>query len=526
MIDCIFKNILHAKEFTVNILNKSLNSINIAISYILLTFVYGLFGLIITRLIILNYGSDVNGLNSTVTQFINMLLVIEGGFTLSINVALFSPIINQDFKTINSILSASKIIFLKIGLIFLCIGTIFSVGYIFILKTEISKEIASVFFLLTIFSTVFNLSFTTKYKILLLAEQKEYIINYVNIIITIVFQTIIIYFIIIKTNILFIRFILAFSVIVNGIIIAFYCKYKYGYLNFNEKPNYKDIKGTGYVFVQKITAVIYATVPIVYISATVGTLYASIYFVYNSIFSLLKNIVYSFINAPRIGFGQLILEKNNAYVFNVFNQYQLLINIITVTILSVATVMIIPFMHIYMDNAKDISYVDFKMAYLMVSIAFFELIHIPSGNIINMSGNFKIAKNIQLFACFIIIITMYFGNKYLGFYGIIFSVLFTSIILAMSEIYYIVKVYFMSKLYLFFKLLYPSMLVSFLLVNIEIKFICVFNYISFAYVSVFVFLLNFLIIVLVNIFFNKLVMFNILLRVKNLIINLHLVNIN
>lgn len=69
-------------------MNKTRNSIYNAITSLLLTMLNGLTSIVIIQKIIEVYGSDFNGLNSTVNQLINMLLVVEGGFTLAISVSL------------------------------------------------------------------------------------------------------------------------------------------------------------------------------------------------------------------------------------------------------------------------------------------------------------------------------------------------------------------------------------------------------------------------------------------------------
>ena len=44
-----------------------------------------------------------NGVVATANQFVNLLLIIEGGFTTAINVALFKPYVQNDTKKINAI---------------------------------------------------------------------------------------------------------------------------------------------------------------------------------------------------------------------------------------------------------------------------------------------------------------------------------------------------------------------------------------------------------------------------------------
>lgn len=220
-----------------------------------------------------------------------------------------------------------------------------------------------------------------------------------------------------------------------------------------------------------------------------------------------------------MGFGKLIVEKNNKYVLDLFYQYQLIINIFTLTLLSVAIVLIIPFVHIYMKGATDVNYINFKLMFLLSGIMFFELIHIPSGNIINMSGNFKIARDIQFVATCVILIGMILGRIYMEFYGIIIAVLLTSIILAILEVVYITTVYFRSSLFVFLKMLIPSLVISVLLVYYEFNIVVVKNYLDFFIVGMALTVINLIANIFINIMFNKTIITSVFKRINNLLHN-------
>ena len=94
--------------------SRSKNSLYNAATAMLLTLTNGLLGIVITKMVIEQYGSDFNGINSTANQIINVLLILEGGFTLASNVALFAPLTGNDIKRVNGILSATQNKFYKI----------------------------------------------------------------------------------------------------------------------------------------------------------------------------------------------------------------------------------------------------------------------------------------------------------------------------------------------------------------------------------------------------------------------------
>ena len=158
--------------------SRSKNSILNAISAMALTLVNGLLGVVVTGMVIDKFGSDFNGINSTVNQIVNMLLILEGGFTVASNVSLFAPLTQGDFTLVNGILSATLKKFRKIALLFLGIGAAVSVAFGFLANSELNVEFIITVVLMAVVPAAFNLFYATTYRVLLQTQQKEYETNY------------------------------------------------------------------------------------------------------------------------------------------------------------------------------------------------------------------------------------------------------------------------------------------------------------------------------------------------------------
>lgn len=443
-------------------MNRTKNSFYNAITAVLLTLVNGLFGIVVTHLIINKYGSDFNGLNSTANQIINVLLILEGGFTLASNVALFDPINKNDYSTSNGILTATRIKFRKIGILFILIGTAISFGYSLVAKTGLAREFVFTVIFMAVVPQAVNLFFTTTYRVLLQTQQKEYISN-TSTAITIglghIVNIIIIHF---NCQMWMIRFVTMCFALLNCFLIAFYTKKKNSFLDFSVEPKSELIKGTGDVMIQKITGVIYNSWPIVFlsISPSGGTMLASVYAVYNNIFVMLKALLHGIIDAPRLGFGQMLTEKKREEVWVVFKDYEFIAVFFTFIAMTTACGLILPFIYLYTKGITDINYYDIQIAVLMVLIGTFEMLHIPSGHMINMSGNFKVSKNFQLIACITLIVTMTLFGYFNGVYGMLQSLLLVALLLFFLEVGYIHVVFFEKKLPVFIRILLPYLLLG------------------------------------------------------------------
>ena len=86
---------------------------------LLLQIVTVLCGLIIPRLFLSEYGSEVNGLVQSVTQFLGIITLLELGIGQVIQSALYKPLANKDKYAIDCVLASGNKFFRRIAYILL-----------------------------------------------------------------------------------------------------------------------------------------------------------------------------------------------------------------------------------------------------------------------------------------------------------------------------------------------------------------------------------------------------------------------
>lgn len=157
--------------------------LNIA-SSLLLQVVSVISGLIVPRIILSCFGSDINGLVSSINQFLSYITLIEGGITGVISANLYKPLIEKNWKQVSSVLKTARSFYRKIGAIFIVYTGIIAVIYP---KIVITGYEDSYIFLLTIILSIglllqymFSLTMTT----LLNADKKVYIVSFASIALT------------------------------------------------------------------------------------------------------------------------------------------------------------------------------------------------------------------------------------------------------------------------------------------------------------------------------------------------------
>ena len=428
--------------------SRNKNSLYNALAALGTTLVNGLLGIVVTKFVIAHFGSDFNGLNSTANQIVNILLVLEGGFTVASNVALFGPLTRQEMDTVNGVLSATRQKFRRIGLLFLLIGVAVGGVYGFAAQSQLPWEFIFTLIVMTVVPAAFNLYYATTYRVLLQTQQKEYIISLFTIFTVGAGHLANIGMILLNGPMWMVRCNTMLFALLNSLLIGWYAKRKNKFLNLKAEPQSQLIKGTGDVMAQKITGVIYQAAPMVFLtlSPTGGTVLASVYYVYNQVLLMLKTLLHSVIDAPRHSLGQLMTERERKDVWPVFAQYEYLAFLAVFVILTTCGSLIMPFIRLYTGDFADADYYDKTIALLMVITAVIEMIHIPSGHLLNMAGLFRICRNIQVSSCLVLVATMAIGGAIWGVYGMLSAILLCAVLLAVLEMGYVHTRFFRGKL--------------------------------------------------------------------------------
>ena len=105
-------------------------------SSLILQIVTIIYGFIIPKIIISFYGSNVNGLISSVTQLLAYISLLDSGFTAVIKAELYKPIVEHNDNNINKILKSAETFFKRIAYIFVIYIIVLSLIYQFIVSTS------------------------------------------------------------------------------------------------------------------------------------------------------------------------------------------------------------------------------------------------------------------------------------------------------------------------------------------------------------------------------------------------------
>lgn len=407
---------------------------------VLNSIVFVVLNMIYTNLVILKMGSDVNGLISTVTQFVTLFSIAEGGVTTAAVVACYIPIHTRDYDRLNNILSTVKVIFRRIAiLVFLLALTI---GWFYANQLKSPFNVHKTYLLIVISALTISITIgeLSRMLILIQGDNKEYIVQLSASISKIVSWLLSIHFIIMNYDVIWIYLCNLINVGVNIICIWIFERKNYTYIKYNDKIDYSLIRGTKDVYIQKIANTVFNSTDLIIISCFVNLSAVSVYNLYIMIYRAVASLVNAIAQAPYNSFGQLYAESRKEDFIYFYNMYWSFIILVVTIVFTTSGIAILPFVSIYTQGVTDYIYLMPSLNICMFIFFTLQTFNAPFGVLLNSTGNFKRQNAQCIVAAITNIISSVILVNIIGTYGVICGSVLSIVIVVTSNVIKIKKV--------------------------------------------------------------------------------------
>ena len=395
-------------------------------------------GLILPRMIIATYGSNVNGLISSITQFLSYITLLEAGIGPVIKSVLYKPIANKDKKQIEKILKAAQSFFNILSYIFIVYLVLLCFIYPSLVNTEFSTGYTVSLLIIISISTFAEYFFGMIYNLYLQAEQKTYITANIQTVTTLLNTLVSIILIKIGANIQSVKLVSAFIFVLRPIIQNIYVKKIYN-VNLKEVDEKYELKQKWDGLAQHIAAVIHGNTDITLLTIFSNTAEISVYTVYLFVVNGIKNLIQAFTGGIDASFGDMYVKNEKENLNKSFKLYELFYYTITTIIFTCTLVLILPFIQVYTKGINDVNYYRPVFAYLIVISEYVWAIRLPYSSITLAAGHFKeTQKGAWVEAISNILISIVLVIKF-GIVGVTIGTLIAMIIRTVEFVYHTSK---------------------------------------------------------------------------------------
>lgn len=383
-------------------------------------------GFILPRLILETFGSEVNGLVNSVTQFLGVISLLDLGVGTVIQSSLYKPLAENDKNTISKIYVSASKFFKRLAMILLIYVVILMEAYPLI----INKSFGFIY-TVTLIGSICISTFAQYYfgivnSLLISADQKGYI-QYTAQIITIVFNTIACtVFIKLGSSIQLIKLTTSLIFLCRPFFLDLYVRKHY---DINRRIVYKEepIKQKWNGMAQHFASYVLNGTDNIILTIFSTLANVSIYSVYNIVIMGVKNSLLSMTNGFQSLIGEMLAKNEKGQLNNFFSYVEWILHTSTTLVFGCTGVLIVSFVRVYTNGIDDADYIQPLFAILITLANAGHCLRLPYNILILAAGHYKQTQNNYIIAVILNIVISIATVKIWGLVGVAIGTLIAMI---------------------------------------------------------------------------------------------------
>lgn len=345
-------------------------------------------GMILPRLILTHYGSDVNGLISSIGQFLSVIGIFDAGMGVVIEASLYEHLAKNDHDAISAVMSSGKKFYNKIVQGLLIYVIILSLVY----PSFVSKNF-SFFYVFWLVWAISISSFGQYYfgvlnSVVITADQRGYVYYNIYSFATILNTIVCTIMIWLDAPIHIVKFGSSLVYFLRPIMLALYVKRHYK-INWKQKYETEPIKQKWNGFAQHMATLVTGNTDIIVLTIFSSLKNVSVYSVYYLVVNGLKEMINAGTAGVKSLFGDLYARNELDKLKLSFSTVEAVIHFGSAYIFAIAAVLIVPFVSVYTRGVDDANYNVPVFGFLLCIAYCIYCLRIPYNALVMSVGHFK-----------------------------------------------------------------------------------------------------------------------------------------
>lgn len=374
-------------------------------------------GFILPRLILSSYGSDVNGLVNSISQFLGVISFLELGVGAVVQSSLYKPLADNDEAQISRIIRSANRFFRTIAAMLL-----FYVIILVLFYPRFTKQTFDYAYTATLIVAMSLSSFAQYYfgivnRILLTADQRGYI--QCNAQTASVILNTLSCFILIRAgaSIQIVKLTTSLIFLLQPFVIYLYVRRHYSIdhrITYIEEPIGQKWNGIA----QHVAAVVLEGTDIVILTLFDSLVSVSIYSVYYLVVNGVKQLFQSLTNGVQSLMGDLWARGEKERLSELFDWTEWLIHTGTVFLFGVTAIAIVPFVEVYTFGVNDADYRQPLFAALLVAAHAGHCLRLPYNILILAAGHYRETQSNYIVAAVMNVVISILAVSRFGLIGV------------------------------------------------------------------------------------------------------------
>lgn len=374
-------------------------------------------GFILPRLILGHFGTEVNGLVNSITQFLGIIAFLELGVGSVVQSSLYKPLSDNDDIAVSKVITSADKFFRRLGYILAIYVIAMLFYYPYFVKQNFSFTFTAMLIIAISIRSFAQYFFGIVNRLLLLADQKAYI-QYIAQTLAVITNTLGCYILIaFDCSVQVVYGMTSVIFFLQPLAIHLYIKKHY---TLNRKIHYdvEPIKQKWNGIAQHIAAVILTGSDTVILTVFSSLVNVSIYTVYYLPMSGSRLIIMSMISGIMALIGNLWAKQDLKELRKVFAWTEWLIHTGTTLIFTLTAVLIVPFVQVYTHGVSDANYIQPLFGILLVAANSGHCLRLPYNIMILAAGHYKQTQHNYVIAAVMNIAISIIAVKQFGLIGV------------------------------------------------------------------------------------------------------------
>lgn len=345
-------------------------------------------GILVPRLVMVHYGSEVNGLVTSVNNIYSYASLMEAGVAAASCQALYQPLAGGDRKRISGILAEAGRRYRKTGLAYLGMILVFSLGYPTVVRSGIPPATV---FLVVLFSGLGHVPvyfFHGKYLMLLKADGRNYVRTGTEAVTVGVKQLAKILLISMGFDVVTVQFASMVTDFAQTLYLAGYIRRHYHWLDRTAKPERNGIRQSGNALIHEINYMITSNVDVVLLTLVGDLKTVSVYSLYAMLMSMGNRALRTVKDAFEFKLAELFHRGREEFQDH-FSSYETGFAVLAFWMFTVIQRFLQPFLALYTRGVEDADYLMPGLPVLFVLVQLVLAARYPVDAVVHIAGHFR-----------------------------------------------------------------------------------------------------------------------------------------
>lgn len=347
---------------------------------------------IVPHYIIRAYGSGVNGLISSITQFLSYIALIESGIGAIGRAALYRPLAQKDAAVLSGTVKALENFYRKISYIFLVYAAVLAAAFPFLVNQDFQWAYTAALIFILAFSTFIQYYFGITSQTVIQADQRKYIPSLLQALTLFLNMVITVAMIKMGASIHAVKIGSVAAYAVRPMILYTYVRFHYK-IDKAAEPRSEILQQRWDGLAQHIAFFIHKNTDIAVITVLANVKEVSVYSVYMLAVSGCSKVVNIFSSSLEPAFGNMIAKGETENLKNRVSLCSTLVIQVAIVLFSTTAIIVSPFIKLYTRGVDDVNYLRPAFGIIMLIAEALYCVRLPYQSAVYAAGHFKQTRN-------------------------------------------------------------------------------------------------------------------------------------